>query len=70
MMPSGRDMNLVQRVAITRAFACHPEGCVVKSQTAEALERRGLVYRPSPAKRPGWIKMSQEGLEWAERMGW
>ena len=63
-------MNLNQRVAMTRAHTRHPEGCVVKVQTAEALERRGLVKRPSPAKRPGWIKLSPAGLDWCEAMGW
>jgi hypothetical protein len=62
--------NINQRAAMTRAFARHPDGCVVKVVTAKALEDRGMIYRPSPERRPGWIKMSEQGLEWAEKMGW
>jgi len=58
-----------QNVAMTRLWKCHPEGCVVRLQTAKALVRRGLARQPSP-KRPAWLKLSPEGLQWCEGMGW
>lgn len=65
-----RSMTLGQRAALTKLFRFHPEGVVLNNlATTTALVERGFAERRTE-RRPHWVGLTKEGLDWCLERGW